>query len=264
MSGPLDNIRVVLTAPLYGGNVGSVCRAMANMGVSDLVLAAPQALDTQETLRMACSAAAIYHNRRETATLDEAVADCVMVAGASAREGLYRSHALSPRELAPRLLQTAAHNPVALVFGRETSGLSNTELALCTQIIRIPSTPAYASLNLAQAVMVCLYEVYVAADSFEAPVEPSPPAPSELRERMLSLWEAALMHIGFMEREKAEHMMLGLRRIFSRGQLTVNDVRILMGVARQMHWNARRGAAPSRNNSPRNSEAENQATGGNR
>ncbi len=235
---PLDNLRVVLTAPLYGGNVGSVCRAMANMGLSDLVIADPQPLDHEEALRMACAASSIFERRRETATLRDAVADCVLVAGTSAREGLYRSHCRTLRDTAPRLLQAATRGKVALVFGRETSGLSNPELALCTDIIRIPTAGQVTSLNLAQAVMVCLYEVFVATDTFEPPVEASPPAPAELRERMLEIWERALFAIGFMEHDKAMHMMLGVRRIFARRPLTVNDVRILMGIGRQMLWSA--------------------------
>lgn len=238
MASALNNIRVVLTGPLYGGNVGAVCRAMANMGFSELVIADPQPIDTDEALRMACAAAPIFHQRLETATLAEAVADCHVVAGTSAREGLYRSHSGTPRETAPGLVRAAADGKTALVFGRENNGLSNAELALCTHIIRIPTGTRIASLNLAQAVMVCLYEVFMAGGEYETPVEDSPPASSELRERMLAIWEQALLEIGFMQADKAMHMMLGLRRIFSRGTLTVNDVRILMGIGRQMLWSA--------------------------
>lgn len=243
MTSPLDRIRVVLTAPIYGGNVGAVCRAMANMGISDLVIAAPEPLEQDDVLRMACAAAPIFHNRRETATLEEAVRDCILVAGTSAREGLYRSHSCTPRQAAPRMLKAASQGNVALVFGRETHGLSNAELALCTDIIRIPTGTEVSSLNISQAVMVCLYELFVASDEFEPPTEASTPATSELRERMLGIWQKALLRIGFMEPEKTMHIMLGLRRIFSRGTLSVNDVRILMGIGRQILWSASQPAS---------------------
>jgi tRNA/rRNA methyltransferase len=150
--------------------------------------------------------------------------------------GLYRDHAKTPRAWAPRLLEAARQSRVALVFGPEDKGLCNEDLALCTQIVQIPSSERYLSLNLSHAVMVCCYELFVAADRFEASVEKSPEAPSALRERMFSMWEQTLLDIGFMKEEKAEHMMLGLRRILSRGRLTDADVRILMGIARQTQW----------------------------
>lgn len=232
----LENIRVVLVNPLFGGNVGSVCRVMANTGLKQLVLVSPGNLNLQEARMMACNAWSIFEQHREFTTLAEAVSDCGLVAGTSARPGLYRAHARSPREWAPILLEAARQTPVALVFGREDHGLSNEELTLCTHFIRIPSTPEYSSLNLAQAVMVCCYEMYLASNEFEPGTEKSPEAPSDLRERMFAIWEETLLSVGFMEREKALHMMLGIRRIFARGLLTVDDVKILMGIARQMRW----------------------------
>jgi TrmH family RNA methyltransferase len=234
----LDRIRIVLVSPLYGGNVGSVCRAMANTGLSDLVLVAPPGLDMAEAKKMAVNAGNILDASRTTATLAEAVADCGLVMGATARIGLYRQHAVTPRELAPKALETAETTRVALVFGREDKGLFNDEIALCTQIIRIPSHPDYLSLNLAQAVMICAYELFVAAGIFEPSVEKSVEAPSELRERLFEIWRETLLDIGFMKEDKADHMMLGLRRVWSRGKMTVDDVNILMGVARQMKWRA--------------------------
>ena len=232
----LANIRIVLCRPIYGGNIGSVCRAMANMGLSDLTLVAAKSINWEDAQKMACSAQEILANRRETATLDEALADCVLVAGATARLGLYRQHATTPREGAPLILDAACSGKVALLFGPEDNGLDNTELALCTRLIQIPSTSEYRSLNIAQAVMVCAYELFTAADIFEPAGEKSPPADSRTKEHMFRMWEESLLKIGFMEPDKARHMMLGVRRIFSRGKLTEDDVRILMGIARQTLW----------------------------
>lgn len=235
----LDNIRIVLVSPIYGGNVGSVCRAMANMSFSDLAIAAPCKIDMNEARMMACHATDILYSRTEFPSLAEAVADCAVVMGATARSGLYRSHARTPREWAPRALDAARTGRAAVVFGREDNGLTNEELALCTQIIQIPTTEEYRSLNVAQAVMVCCYELFVANASYQAPQEKSSEAPSDLRERMFTMWRNTLLRIGFMKEDKADHMMQGLRRIFSRGALTVDDVRILMGIARQADWASR-------------------------
>lgn len=236
---PLQNLRVVLVRPIYSGNVGSVCRAMMNMGITDLALVAPQAaLDDSQARAMACHAQTVLEKRREFKTLGEAVADCGLVAGTTARQGLYRAHFQTAREAAPRLVEAAQAAKVALVFGPEDDGLTNEEIAFCTQVIRIPSSPGYPSLNLAQAVMIVCYELFLAAGAVEMVGELSPEASSAMREKMFELWREALLGVGFMKGDKADHMMLGLRRILSRGKLTEKDVAILVGMARQVVWAA--------------------------
>jgi TrmH family RNA methyltransferase len=236
---PLEAVRVVLVSPIYGGNVGSVCRAMMNMGLRELVIAAPrEEFNTFDAVRWSYRAREIWDNRREVATLAEAVADCQCVAGTSGKEGLYRSVTRTPREWAPDFLQAAANGPVALVMGTEDNGLSNDDVALCTQLIRIPSSEDYPSLNLSHALMVCAYELFVSAGVYEPPVDPVPAAPSELRERMFAQWREALLKIGFMEEPKANHMMMAIRRILSRGHLSAIDAKIMLGVARQTSWYA--------------------------
>jgi tRNA/rRNA methyltransferase len=135
-------------------------------------------------------------------------------------------------------VEAAREGKVALVFGREDNGLTNEELGLCMHIIRIPSSPAYKSLNVAQAAMVCCYEIFVASGLSEPRTEGSPEASADLRERMCAMWRETILKTGFVEENKADHMMYGLRRIFGRGALTVKDVNILMGVARQALWAA--------------------------
>jgi len=126
--------------------------------------------------------------------------------------------------------------------------LSNEELAVCNHVIRIPATEEYTSLNVAQAVMICAYEVFLATASYSPPQEKAPPASSDLKERLFSMWRETLLDIGFMKDDKADHMMLGLRRVFARGVLTTDDARILMGVARQVQWAT--SGAPSNTASP--------------
>lgn len=238
----LENIRIVLVGTLYSGNVGSVCRAMANMGVRDLVLAGPQICDDwQEAAKLAVHATDILEGRREVPSLAEAVADCAFVVGTTARGGLYRQHVKTPRDVAPELLRLAANGRVALVFGREDKGLFNDEIGLCTHLIRIPVHPAYASLNLAQAVLICCYELYGALGTYEPPVEKSPPAAAAHKLKVLEKWRDMLLLIGFMKEDKADHMMQGVQRVFSRGIYSEDDAAIMMGVARQADWAARNG-----------------------
>lgn len=232
----LANIRIVLCRPIYGGNIGAVCRAMANMGLSDLALVGAANINWDEARKMACSAHNILANYKSASAIDEAAADCVLVVGATARLGLYRQHATTPRECAPLILDAADQGKVALVFGPEDNGLNNAELAFCNRLIQIPSSNEYRSINLSHAVMICAYELFIASGTFEPAGEKSPDANTHMKERMFAMWEDALLKIGFMETDKAQHMMLGLRRIFSRGKLTEDDARILMGIARQTVW----------------------------
>lgn len=240
----LDRMRVVLVSPIYPGNVGSVCRAMKNMGLTRLDVAGPRrGFAWEEARPMAAHANDVLDARRVWPDLASAVADCGLVAGTTARPGLYRAHAKTVRDWAPRLLAAAEDRDVALVFGPEDNGLSNDDLSLCTQIIQIPSSDTYPSLNLAQAVLVVAYELFVASGVFEPPAERTVEVPSVRRERMFTLWRQLLLDIGFMEESKADHMMMGLRRIFSRGPLTDADLRILMGIIRQTAWISDRARA---------------------
>ena len=238
---PLRNIRIVLVDPKYAGNIGSICRVMMNMGVTDLALVAPNAnLDWEEAHKLAYNAETMLDGLKKFQTLEEAVTDCTVVAGTSARTGFYRDHAYLPREIAPVILDSAAHHKAALVFGREDKGLFNEEIAVCTHIINIPSSELYRSLNLSHAVMVCCYELFLLANnpSYAPPEECSPEANGQMRERLYDAWSAMMLETGFCEKEKLEHMMLGLRRIFSRGKLTENDAKILLGLAKQSRWAA--------------------------
>ena len=245
MNPALANLKVVLVGTRFGGNVGSVCRAMANCGLSELRLAAPSPDITWEFAeRMAVHATDLLAARKTYPTLAEAVADCAAVVGTSRRGGLYRQHSSEAREAVPRLLAEAAKAPVALVFGREDKGLTNEELLLCTHVVRIPASPAYPSFNLAQSVVLLCHEFYRASLG-DRPLpspedEVSPPASSKMRQTMLAKWRAMLLETGFTDEERATHMMEGFGRIFARGAKTEADMRILMGLARQAGWAAGR------------------------
>lgn len=241
---PLANVRVVLVGTLYTGNVGSACRAMANMGVRRLALAAPRLQNSwEEGERLAVHATDILRARQEFATLEEAVADCVAVVGTTARGGLYRQHVKAPRDCAADLLALAATGPVALVFGREDKGLLNEEIAQCTHLIRIPVDEGYTSLNLAQAVLVTCYELFAASGRYRPPQEKAPPAPQAQKAQLVKNWREMLTGIGFMGEKQSDHMMQGIHRVFSRGVQTRDDAAIMLGVARQALW-AAKGVKP--------------------
>ncbi len=239
---PLDNIRVVLVGTLYTGNIGSACRAMANMGIRHLRLAAPNLQNSwEEGERLAVHATDILNAREEFTTFEEAVADCVAVVGTTAREGLYRQHVKAPRDCAADLLALAAQGPVALVFGREDKGLLNEEIAQCTHLIRIPVDEGYTSINLSQAVLVTCYEFFTASGRYEPPREKAPPAPQAQKMQLMKNWSNMLCEIGFMQPVQADHFMQGFHRVFSRGVLTRDDAALMLGVARQAVWAAHGG-----------------------
>jgi tRNA/rRNA methyltransferase len=238
----LSNIRIVLVRPRGAANVGAVARAMKNMGVRELVLVRPALVNTFWTKAMAVHADDVLHGVRRMDTLGAAVADCGLVVGTTCRNGLYRAAAEAPRTVAPRIVAAAAANRVALVFGPEDQGLSNQDLKACHQLISIPADPQYPSLNLAQAVMVCCYEVFLAAtgEHANAPVL----AAAEQVEFTLQRLQSAFLSIGFLHADNPDHIMYAFRRMLGRAQVEGRDVRILLALARQIEWFGRSGPRP--------------------
>ncbi len=236
----LQNIRVVLVEPKGSGNIGSVARAMKNTGLRDLAIVGKARTQSFWARAMAVHAEEILKKSRRFSALREAVADCGLVVGTTCRGGLYRSHSLPPRELAGKLVAAARSGIVALVFGPEDHGLSNRDLKHCQWLMTIPSHPQYPSLNVAQAVMVCLYEIYLAALE-EAPRETIHRAPAESVERLFDRMKRSLLKIGFLDPQNPDHILLALRRVLGRAGLEEKDVRILIGLFRQIEWYAEEG-----------------------
>lgn len=233
-----SSLRVVLVRPKSAGNVGSVARAMKNFGCEDLVLVAPRRFRRFAADAMAVHGRDVLDAMRTVPTLGEAVADCGWVVGTTCRPGLYRKRARTPRDIAGEIRSVAAKNRVALVFGPEDTGLANDELAHCHELVTIPTDPAYASLNLAQAVLLCLYEVRLA----ERPARAEGALATSARiELMFDKLREALLAIGFLPENNPEHILFALRRIFGRSRLEERDVRIWLGVARQIEWFASGG-----------------------
>ncbi len=242
----LSNCRIVLVRPHFAGNLGATARAMRNFGLRDLVLVEPIAdLRDPEARRMSTHGEAILDAARIVATLDEALADCRVVLATSAHvEGLYREHANGrPDEMLPRLLAALPEGPCALVFGPEPSGLSNAEIARCHGLIHILTGPDYPALNLAQAVAICLSELYrhwlPTQDTARAPTQKI--APFEDQERMFDRLRESLEAIHFLYGPKTDPLMHAVRQLIARAQPSPNEVRILFGLARQLLWVAEHG-----------------------
>ncbi len=236
----MDTCRVVLVEPRIAANIGAVARVMRNFGVEDLVLVAPEADRlSEEARKLSTQGEDILHAARIVGDFGEAVADCVMVAGTSARVGgpVRRQSVGTPREIMPSLVEVMATGPIALVFGREQSGLSDAEVTRCHCLIRIPAAPDYPALNLAQAVAICLYELCWASRARQAPPEPHVKiATFVAQEHMFHRLREALEAIHFVYGPKGEALMHALRHLLGRARLTDMEVDVLLGLARQIKW----------------------------
>ncbi len=236
----LARIRVVLVRPQHPGNVGAAARAMKNMGLADLVLVAPQALDVAAARVMAVHADDVLARHRRVDSLAGAIGDCGLVVAVSGRAADERADPASPRDLAAAILAASAGNDVALVFGPEDHGLSNDDLMRCHRLVTIPASAEYTSLNLAQAVLICGYELRLAAHATGPAGVTRRRAPAALGEQMFAALERALRTIGFVHRDNGVHMMRAFRRIFGRAALDDYETRVVLGLARQIEWAARR------------------------
>jgi tRNA/rRNA methyltransferase len=237
----LERCRVVLVRPRVAGNLGATARIMRNMGLSDLVLVAPETDPAKrQARRMSTHGEPILRNARVVGDLAEALADCAVVAATSARKGrLTRGQAEAPETVMPRLIGAAQHSPVALVFGPERTGLSNEEVMRCHHLIHIDASDDYPALNLAQAVAVCLYELR-RAWRHESQPPTTEPAPSFAdQERMFDHLRTALEEIHFLYGPKSDSLMHALRRLIGRAQPGDMEIGILQGLARQIRWYVR-------------------------
>ncbi len=236
MNDILARFAVVLSRPSHPGNIGAAARAMKTMGFSDLVLVAPRHFPDPDATAMAAGAADLLQAARVYATLDAALADRVLAVGFSAR-GRELSHSPeSLREAAAAILEAAAGAPVALVFGNETSGLSNEELSRCQRLVSVPANPAYSSLNLAAAVQVACYEIAARANAFAlaAPREGTHATRADI-EGFFSHLESAAIEAGFLDPARPGRFMERMRRLFARSGLEREEVSLLRGFLDAAH-----------------------------
>jgi tRNA (cytidine32/uridine32-2'-O)-methyltransferase len=231
-----SRIRIVLVGTQHPGNIGAAARALKTMGLSKLVLVAPELYPADEAFRRAAGADDLLASASVVATLAEAVADCTFVLGCTARSRRVALEELHPRVAGERVAAIARRDETALVFGRERTGLTNEELQLCHASVHIPANPEYSSLNLAAAVQVLAYELRVAllAAGQAAPitVEENHEAPAnhaQLEGFFAQLGET-LDDIDFHKGRAPESAMRKLRRLFLRSNLNEQEVRLLRGI----------------------------------
>ncbi len=237
--------RVVLVRPHIAANIGATARIMRNMGLSELVLVAPIADPSDRNAHQVSTHGEDILNRcRIVPEWGDAVGDCVIVTGTSARTaGVFRGQTAGPPDMVlPRLVAAMTTGPAALVFGPEPTGLTNDEVARCHFLIHIPADPTHPALNLAQAVAICLYELRRAwlRRTDDLPLG-EPPASFAEQERMFVHLREALEQIHFLYGEKADTLMHGLRHLIGRAGPTTAEVKLLHGLARQMLWVAKHG-----------------------
>lgn len=228
-----QSVRFVLVRTSHPGNIGAAARAIRTMGLKRLSLVAPHKFPHAEALALAAGADEVLDKAAVAATLVEAVADCTLVLGCTARKRVVQLEELSPRQAAARALAASAHGEVAIVFGNERTGLENDELMLCHAAVHIPSVEDFPSLNLAQAVQLLAYELRLAM------LEQAPAAPADLSEPLANMDELeyffghlaqTLDDIDFHKGRSPVTIMKRLRRMFLRTGLEQREVRILRGI----------------------------------
>lgn len=233
----LQQIRVVLVETSHPGNIGAIARAMKNMGLSQLVLVNPKEFPSQVASARASSATDILDQAKVVNSLDEALVGCKIAFGASARLRKVSWPQLDVRETASLALKTVADNnaSVAMVFGREDSGLSNAEMDKCNYLSHIPSNPTYSSLNIAQAVQVFSYECLMATNVKSVHQKEGYRHKLASNDQLEGFYDhlyQALQDIGFLDPNKNARFMRRMRRLFNRSQLDIKEVDILRGIMR--------------------------------
>jgi tRNA/rRNA methyltransferase len=247
-----DRVRFVLVETSRPGNIGAAARAMKTMGFHDLVLVKPRyehVLMHEEAVAFASGAQDVLQQARIVNSLDEAIADCNVVAGLSARLREFSPPLMQPREFAASISASMAASTAAstaddstlqaaLVFGNERFGLSNEQVERCNVLLHVPTNPDYSSLNLAQAVQIMAYECRMATESsthmpsgigFQGEL-----AKAEQIEGMFNHLEQALIDIDFLDPAHTKKLMSRLIRLFSRSALESEEVNILRGIAQHI------------------------------
>lgn len=234
MSESNKNIRIVMVNTSHPGNIGAVARVMKNMCLSSLYLVQPKHFPSEEANARSSGALDVLQNAVVCDSLEQAISDCKLVIGTSARERSADWPVLTPRQSAQKLIENAGQANVALVMGRESSGLTNQELDLCQYLVHIPSNPEYNSLNVAMAVQVLAYEIYLLAKTEETHSQTTAKNDIQLNsEQMQNFFthlEQTLLDIDFLDERRSDLLMRRLRQLFFRANLSQDEMNILRGI----------------------------------
>ncbi len=234
MNEPLKRVRIVLVETNHPGNIGGAARAMKTMGLHDLWLVKPQRYPDPQAEWRAAGALDVLDASTVVDCVADAIADCGLVVGTSTRQRRIPWPALDAHMLGPRIAAEAGTRPIAVLFGRETSGLTNDELQRCNLHLQIPANPDYPSLNLAMAVQVVCYELYQAChgagvrEAGDAEWDREPAAAAAV-DAMLAHFQSVLLRVAFLDASNPGQVMTRLRRLFSRVRLDDTEVNMLRG-----------------------------------
>lgn len=233
MTQNLNNIRIVLVGTTHPGNIGAAARAMKCMGLSSLYLVQPPfGFPGADATARAAGADDLLAAAVSCGTLEPAIRDCTLVVGTTARERSIPWPVLTPEQCAGQSLRAAADGPVALLFGRERSGLTNDEIDCCNAVVNIPTNPDFSSLNLASAVQVLAYEIHKIISAQQPGADEAPKIPLATNEELEYLYEhlqRTMTRVGFYDPDKPRRVIRRLRRLFGRAQPDQNELNILRG-----------------------------------
>jgi tRNA (cytidine32/uridine32-2'-O)-methyltransferase len=221
-------IRIVLVDTSHPGNIGASARAMKNMGLESLVLVRPVSHPDPEAEARASGAADVLARARVVASVDQAIGDCGLVLGTTARARSAHWREIDARAGAAEMAAAATARPVAVLFGGERNGLANEDLERCEALIRIPVAVAYGSLNLAQAVQIVCYELRMSLDA-SVPAAGTPPATADERRALDAHLERVMRASGFVHDGNAGQLGARVRRLLARARPDEGEVRILRG-----------------------------------
>ena len=235
----MQHLRLVLVRTNFPENIGMAARASANFGHAPLYLAQPRRWDYEKALPTATSQGRpLLDSVTVTDSVQEAVAPCTLVIGTTARTGGARQQLIMPRQAAAEIAERLAlGEEVAIMFGPEDRGLNNEDLEHCGRLVTIPTAPDASSLNLAQAVLLMIYECYLAlpdAAKIDSHPSLSRRVTASEREFLFRTLKDTLMDIGTIPRDNPEHFFLPLARFFDRADLRRHEMDIFMGICRQM------------------------------
>ncbi|HUK57080.1 MAG TPA: RNA methyltransferase [Nitrospiria bacterium] len=238
MTDPLKNISIVLVRPSRPGNIGSAARAIKNMGLSRLVLVQPAGHLSSDSYALAYGAHDVLERAKVFPSLRSALARVRHVVGTTARTHKGYGKPAPLMKTVPDILARAKRHPVAILFGPESSGLANDEIALCQSLVTIPAAAAHTSINLAQAVMVVAYELRRCAGTAagQKTAADRDTVDTDQRERFYAELKEFLTTIGFVKGTQGTHVQADLRRIFGRAEPDERELRILRGIVRQVRW----------------------------
>lgn len=227
----LKNVRVVLMHTSHPGNIGAAARAMKTMGLDALYLVKPERFPDGEATARATGASDVLERAIVCASLDDALSGTALAVAVSARRRDLSHKVLTPREVAPLILERAGTQQVALVFGNETSGLSNAEVGKCQLQTSIPANPEFSSLNLAAAVQVLTYELRSALpESANQEESARKLAKFDDMERFYVRLEGMMVDTGFLDPGEPKRLMLRIRRMFARTGMEPEELAILQGI----------------------------------